>query len=46
MTEINGSQLLNFVDEAIGSTEGGWDALFALNELISEEEEFRAALAA
>jgi hypothetical protein len=47
MTEINGNELLAFVDEAVAKSNGnGWSALFELNELVGEEEEYRAVLAA
>lgn len=47
MTEINGSELLAFVDEAVANSGGdGWAALFELNELVSDAEDVQAALAA
>jgi len=47
MTEVNGNELLAFLDQAIDKANGnGWAALFELNELVSEEEEVRYALSA
>jgi hypothetical protein len=47
MTEINGNELLSYVDEAIANSNGNdWSALFELNDLVTEEEEFRSVLAA
>jgi hypothetical protein len=47
MTEINGNELLAFVDEAVANSNGdGWSALFELNDLVTDEEEYRAVLAA
>jgi hypothetical protein len=46
MTEINGNELLAFVDEAVTNSNGSdWSALFELNDLITEEEDFRAVMA-
>lgn len=45
MTEVNGNELLAFLEEAVLSGNDRWDALFALNDLVAEEEDFRAALA-
>jgi hypothetical protein len=46
MTEINGNELLAYVDEALANAGNDWSALFELNDLITEEEEFRAVMAA
>jgi hypothetical protein len=46
MTEVNGSELLAFVDEALSVCNGDkYSALFALNDLVEEEEEYRTAIA-
>lgn len=45
MTEVNGNELLQLVDQAIANSNGdGWSALFELNELVSQEEEVGYAL--
>jgi hypothetical protein len=47
MTEVTGNELLAFVDEALSVCNGDkYSALFALNDLVEEEEEFQAAVAA
>jgi hypothetical protein len=47
MTEVNGNELLAFVDEAVANSNGnGWSALYELNDLVAEEEDSRVAVAA
>jgi hypothetical protein len=45
MTEVNGNELLQLVDQAIANSNGGgYSALFELNELVAQEEEVGYAL--
>ena len=45
MTEVNGNELLSYLEDAVLNHGEGWNALFALNDMVEEEEEFRAVVA-
>ena len=47
MSEINGNELLSIVDDAVlNFAENSWEALFALNDAITEQEDVSYALTA